>query len=130
MNIKPIRTEDDYEDALERIMQIMDADFGSPEGDELDVLVTLVEAYESKMISTVVEIETKDSLCTRVTKFFNKFRIVHCYINGHDVINVVKGPYQGRGDSNDRFGICNCCKQQCHRDTHWTSDNKWRVNQK
>ena len=46
--IRPIRTEQDYEDALARIDTLMDAAPGSPEFDELDVLVDLVELYESK----------------------------------------------------------------------------------
>ena len=46
--IKPVRTEQDYEDALERIDALMDAAPGSPEFDELDILVDLVELYESK----------------------------------------------------------------------------------
>ena len=46
--IKPVRTEQDYEDALARIDALMDAAPGSPEFDELDVLVDLVEYYESK----------------------------------------------------------------------------------
>lgn len=48
MNIIPIRTESDYDAVLARIDTLMDAEFGTPEGDELDVLVTLVEAYEAK----------------------------------------------------------------------------------
>jgi HTH-type transcriptional regulator/antitoxin HigA len=48
MNIKPIRTEADYETALEEIERLWGAVYGSPEGDKLDVLVTLVEAYEEK----------------------------------------------------------------------------------
>lgn len=47
-NVKPIRTERDYEAALARVDELMDAVPGSPEGDELDVLVDLVELYESK----------------------------------------------------------------------------------
>ncbi len=46
--IKPIRTEQDYEGALARIDALMDAAPGSPEFDELDILVDLVEHYESK----------------------------------------------------------------------------------
>lgn len=46
--VKPIRTEKDYEAALARVDELMDAELGSPEGDELDVLVDLVELYESK----------------------------------------------------------------------------------
>ncbi len=48
MNIKPIKTENDYEAALARVMALMDAKADTPEGDELDVLGTLVEVYESR----------------------------------------------------------------------------------
>lgn len=48
MNIFPIRTENDYDATLVRIDQLMNAQLGTPEGDELDILVTLVEAYEAK----------------------------------------------------------------------------------
>ena len=48
MNIKPIKTEQDYQDALIRIDQLMDAQESTPEGDLLDVLTTLVEMYEQK----------------------------------------------------------------------------------
>lgn len=48
MEIKPIRTEADYENALVHIEQLWDAKPGSPEGNRLDVLVTLVEDYEEK----------------------------------------------------------------------------------
>lgn len=46
MEIKPIRTEADYEAALRRIEALWGASIGTPRGDELDVLATLVEAYE------------------------------------------------------------------------------------
>ena len=48
--IKPIRTEEDHKRALERIDKIFDAEEGTPEGDELDVLVDLVMFYESKTV--------------------------------------------------------------------------------
>lgn len=48
MNIKPIKTEQDYEQALKRIEQLWDANPNTAEGDELDILVTLVEVYEEK----------------------------------------------------------------------------------
>ena len=47
-DIEPIRTEADYETALARIDEIMDAEPGSPDGRELDVLVDLVDLYERK----------------------------------------------------------------------------------
>jgi HTH-type transcriptional regulator/antitoxin HigA len=48
MEIKPIRSEDDYKAALEEIDKLMGSQPGTPEGDRMDVLVTLVEAYEAK----------------------------------------------------------------------------------
>lgn len=48
MDIKPIRTEADYQAALSEVESLMTAEFGTPEGDRLDVLATLVEAYETK----------------------------------------------------------------------------------
>ena len=48
MNITPIKTTRDYDRTLQRIEQLMDARPGTKHGDELDVLTTLVEAYEAK----------------------------------------------------------------------------------
>jgi len=48
MDIQPIKTEQDYGQALERIDTLMDAAADTPEGDELDLLTTLVEAYEAR----------------------------------------------------------------------------------
>ncbi|MBX9632440.1 MAG: transcriptional regulator [Burkholderiales bacterium] len=48
MNIKPIRSRRDYEAALRSIEALMTAKRGTSEGDTLDVLTTLVEAYEAK----------------------------------------------------------------------------------
>jgi len=48
MNIKPIRTEKDYQMALERIDHLMDAKRGSSEGDELEILSILIEKYETE----------------------------------------------------------------------------------
>ena len=48
MTIAPIKTERDHERALHRIEQLMEAKPGTKSGDELDVLTTLVEAFEAK----------------------------------------------------------------------------------
>ena len=49
-NTKPIRSETDYDAALARIHELMDTEPGSPDGDELVVLVDRVELYESKHV--------------------------------------------------------------------------------
>src|SRR5579859_6234846 len=46
MDIKPIRAEADYERALRRVEELWNSPEGSPESDELDILATLIEAYE------------------------------------------------------------------------------------
>ena len=43
---KIIKTEKDYNKALARINDLMDADPDTPEGDKLELLVTMVEMYE------------------------------------------------------------------------------------
>jgi len=48
MDIAPIKTQRDYRRALKDIEGLMSARRGTPDGDRLDVLVTLVEAYEAK----------------------------------------------------------------------------------
>lgn len=48
MNIKPIKTETDYELTLIAIESLFDAMPNTPEGDELEILTTLLEAYEEK----------------------------------------------------------------------------------
>jgi HTH-type transcriptional regulator/antitoxin HigA len=48
MEIRPIKTEGDYEAALEAIDQLWGSPEGTEEGDRLDVLLVLVESYESR----------------------------------------------------------------------------------
>ena len=50
IDIQPIRTESDYKAALRQISTLMEADPepGTPEGDRLDILATLVQAYEAR----------------------------------------------------------------------------------
>lgn len=48
MDIKPIKTESDYRAALKAVESLMDAKQGSVEGERLDVLVTLIDAFEEK----------------------------------------------------------------------------------
>lgn len=48
MDIRPIKTERDYQKALKEIDRLMDSRPNTAEGDRLDILVTLVEAWEEK----------------------------------------------------------------------------------
>ena len=48
MNIRPVKTENDYYAALARIEGLWGAEQGTPEGDELDVLLALVGVYEDE----------------------------------------------------------------------------------
>lgn len=48
MNIKPIRNNDDLRAAFQRLELVFQARAGTPEEDEMEILVTLIEAYEHK----------------------------------------------------------------------------------
>ncbi len=46
--LRPIRTEEDYEDALAEVERLWGATSGTAEGDRLDILATLIDAYEAR----------------------------------------------------------------------------------
>lgn len=48
MNIKPIRTKSDLREALARVDELIDSRHGTSEYDELEILSTLIEAFEDK----------------------------------------------------------------------------------
>jgi HTH-type transcriptional regulator / antitoxin HigA len=48
MNIKPIRNDNDLRAAFARLESIFQAEEGTPEGDEMEILATLIEAYKNK----------------------------------------------------------------------------------
>ncbi|KAK51001.1 toxin-antitoxin system, antitoxin component, Xre domain protein [Bordetella bronchiseptica CA90 BB1334] len=50
MEIHPVRTEADYKSALKEISRLVESDpeLGTPDGDRLDMLATLVQAYEAR----------------------------------------------------------------------------------
>jgi len=48
MNIKPIKTEDDYQNSLKRLEKIFDAPVDSKQGDEAEILSLLIENYENQ----------------------------------------------------------------------------------
>ena len=59
MNIKPIRNDEDLRAAFKRLELVYQAQEGSAEADEMEILVTLIEAYENKhfLISAADPIE-------------------------------------------------------------------------
>ena len=63
MDIRPIHTEADYKATLKEISALMesDPDLGTPEGDRLDILATLVQAYEAKHVPSLRLIRWKPS---------------------------------------------------------------------
>ena len=79
MEIKPIKTEKDYNQALERLETIFDAKLGSAEGDELEVLGILIDQYESEHfpISLPDPIEAI------------KFRMEQMGYNQNDLANII-----------------------------------------
>lgn len=48
MNIKPIKTDADYREALKEVESLMMVEPNTPGGEKLDILITLIEAYERK----------------------------------------------------------------------------------
>ena len=57
--LKPIRNEADYDAAFAKIEHIWGARAGTPEGDRLDILATLVKAYENEHIQWTRRIRSK-----------------------------------------------------------------------
>jgi len=50
MDIRPIKTKSDHRAALKEVERLWEAEPGTPEGDRVDILVTLIEAYEAKHV--------------------------------------------------------------------------------
>ncbi len=46
--LKPIETEEEFDQALKRFNEVFDAPAGTPEGEEADMLADLIEAYDNK----------------------------------------------------------------------------------
>lgn len=81
MKIKVIKTKKDYEEALGKIEELFNAKADTPDGDLLDVLVTLVEAYERKHF----EITPPDPIEAI------KFRMDQLGLKQSDIADVIGG---------------------------------------
>jgi len=81
MNIKPIKTEKDYQKALKRLEQIFDASPKSKEGDEAEILSLLIENYENQYYL----IESPDPIEAI------KIRMEEINIKQKDLVGVIGG---------------------------------------
>jgi HTH-type transcriptional regulator / antitoxin HigA len=79
MNIKVIKTEEDYNQALKRLEVIFDAPIDSPEGDEAELLSLMIEKYEDEYYS----IEAPDPIEAI------KFRMEQMDMNNQDLAEVI-----------------------------------------
>ena len=59
--LRPLRSEKDYEAALAQVERLRGAKAGTPKGDRLDILATLIEAYEAKHYPMDPRIQLKRS---------------------------------------------------------------------
>ncbi|MCD8438380.1 helix-turn-helix domain-containing protein [Tenacibaculum dicentrarchi] len=81
MNIKPIKTEQDYDKAIERLELIFDANANSKKGDEAEILSLLIENYENKHYA----IEAPDPIEAI------KIRMEEMNLKQKDLIGVIGG---------------------------------------
>jgi HTH-type transcriptional regulator/antitoxin HigA len=79
MEIRPIKSEQDYNQALERLELIFDAKMDTPEGDELEVLGILIDQYENENLP----IGLPDPIEAI------KFRMEQMGYNQNDLANIV-----------------------------------------
>lgn len=81
MKIAPIKTETDYEKALERLEVIFDADANSIEGDEAEILSMLIDNYENQYFA----IDTPDPIEAI------KIRMEEMNIKQKDLVGIIGG---------------------------------------
>lgn len=86
MNIKPIKTESDYEKALEQLELLFDAPIGTSESDEADILGVLVDEYEKKHFP----IEAPDPIAAI------KIRMEELQLKQKDLIDEIGGKVEFR----------------------------------
>ncbi len=118
-DIKPIRSERDHEAALTRISELMDAEPDSPEGDELDVLVDLVELYESKHVPMGLP-----SPIGAQARFVTNGRTTACYRSLSEAAKFAGNSAWGSASKIDppldgRFNTSRCMDRQGERRCRW-----------
>ena len=81
MNLKPIKSESDYKQALNRLAVIFDAAIGTPESDEVDILGLIIDKYEKKHYP----IEAPDPIEAI------KIRMEEMHLKQIDLVDVIGG---------------------------------------
>jgi Predicted transcription regulator containing HTH domain len=108
MNVKPIRKESDYDNALARVDELWGSKKGTPQGDELEVWITLIEAYEREKypigspdpISAIeFYMEQKNLKRSDLAKHFGSKSIVSDILNGKKALTlkIIKALHQNLG---------------------------------
>ena len=76
MNIKPIRNDEDLRAAFERLELVYQAQEATPEADEMEILVTLIEAYENKHFP-ITAADPIDAIKFRMEHYAKRFRAIY-----------------------------------------------------
>ena len=108
MKITPVKTGQDYEQALHRVEELWGAKRGTPEGDEFEVWVTLIEAYEAKFYpidapnpieAIKYTIEEKGLKRADIAKYFGAKSLVSDVLNGRKnlTLKMIKSLHRGLG---------------------------------
>jgi HTH-type transcriptional regulator/antitoxin HigA len=93
MKLKPIRTEKEYDEALDRVDELMERDpeMGSEQSDELEILVMLIEKYEEKYWA-ISEPDPVEAIKIRMEQMHLKQKDLIPYIgNKSKVSEVING---------------------------------------
>lgn len=88
MKIRPIKTERDYQAVLEEIEKIFDAEPDTPRGDRLEVLTTLVEAYEDRCYP-IPSPDPVDALCYHMESRGLSRKDIEKYIGGRARVSEI-----------------------------------------
>ena len=105
MNIKPIKTNKDYKAALSRIDEIFDAKPNTNKGDELDILVTLTEAYEHKLYA-IAPPDPIEAI---------KFRMEQLGLKQSDIAKVIGGKNRASEILNKKRSLTAEMMRQLHK---------------
>ncbi len=106
MNIFPIKNDSDYQAALAEIDKLMDAEINTPEGDALDIWVTLVESYEAKQFpisapnsinAIKFRMEQQGLGLNDLTVYFGTIEKVKAFFDGNTTLalDTIKKIHQG-----------------------------------